>query len=216
MCGARLRRDPRSARPPHPTLGRRRPHRTDTTSCCSVPTITGCTTAASSPSPDHPSSLTVTDSDGRTLSSGSLARPPNQTPTRRGRPTADPSANAPNGSGTTPSNPNHRPATRPSLRLRVLAVELARSERVPDRVGRASKASMRVRRDPSKTRMITAGSSISAPSAVVPLTTMLVTTPFAEYAGMSATTTRRSGISEAIMRSDDQWSAMSSPVANCR
>ena len=66
-----------------------------TTSCCCAPTTTGCITAAPSPSPDHPTTSPSQTVDGRTLSSGSLARPPNQPPpdvapyrgpTRRTRP----------------------------------------------------------------------------------------------------------------------------------
>ena len=87
-------------------LGRRRPHRT-TNLVLVCPyhhrvhhrgdiTITGPA--------DH---LIVTDSDGQTLTNGSLARPPNPPPPAV-PPCPDQPANAPTGGGTNPSNHNHR------------------------------------------------------------------------------------------------------------
>ena len=55
LCGARLRGDPRSARPPHNPLGGRRPHRTGQPGSGLPVTTTGPITAGSSPSPDPPS-----------------------------------------------------------------------------------------------------------------------------------------------------------------
>ncbi len=79
LRGARLRGHPRSARPSHPTLGRRRPHRAGQPGA-GLPL----------PPPGPPSrhhhhhrtrpQLTVTDSTGRPLSDGSLARPPTKPP----------------------------------------------------------------------------------------------------------------------------------------
>ena len=56
--------------------------------------------------------LIVTDSAGRPLRAGSLARPPTH-PRPRSPPCPGPPANAPTGGGTNPSKPNHHPqATR--------------------------------------------------------------------------------------------------------
>ena len=57
--------------------------------------------------------LTVTDNDGEPLEHRIAGSSTHQTSTRRSHPAPDPSANAPTGSGTTPSNHNHHQTTRP-------------------------------------------------------------------------------------------------------
>ena len=76
----------------------------------SVRITTGCITAASSPSPDPP---TTWSSPTATGMYSPMARWPDHRPHPRRpcRPTQDPAANAPTGGGTTPSNPNHHQTT---------------------------------------------------------------------------------------------------------
>lgn len=79
-------------------------------SCCSAPITTGCTTAASSPSPDQPATSWSQTAPADTLIRDRWpARPRNRHP--RSRPTPDPAANAPTGGGTNPSNPHHKRRT---------------------------------------------------------------------------------------------------------
>ena len=110
LCGSRLRGHPRFARPSHPALGRRRPHRAGQPRAgVSVPP-----SAASSgrhhhhrtrrPARRHRQRGTTTAARDR-----SPVHRPN--PHRPCRPIEDPSANAPTGGGTNPSNPNHHPRT---------------------------------------------------------------------------------------------------------
>ena len=75
----------------------------------SAPTITGCTTAAASPSPAR-RPLVVTDSDRTTTQCG-IAGPTTHRPPPACRPTPGRPANAPTGGGTNPSNPNHHQQT---------------------------------------------------------------------------------------------------------
>ncbi len=79
LCGTGLLGHPRPARPPHPALGRRRPHRAGQPRAA-VP----LSSPAAPPRRHHHHRtrprLTVTDSHGRPLSCGSLARPPNRPP----------------------------------------------------------------------------------------------------------------------------------------
>ena len=79
-CGCPAAAPPAACTPTTSSTGKTAAPPNWTTSYCSAPTTTACITAAPSPSPDPPDQLTVTDSAGRTLSPGSLARPPNQPP----------------------------------------------------------------------------------------------------------------------------------------
>ena len=85
LCGPRLRRHPRAARPPPPALGRRRPHRT-VQPRAGLPVSPPA--APSGPHHHHwtrPSPRRHRRTPADHSVSGSLARPPDQTPTR-GRP----------------------------------------------------------------------------------------------------------------------------------
>ncbi len=102
--------DPRFARPPHPALGRRRPHR------AGEPGAAVPVSPPAAPQRRHHHHRTRPHPRRHrqprpTTEQCRIAGPAtDETPTRGRRPTADRSANAPNGGGTTRSNPNHRPA----------------------------------------------------------------------------------------------------------
>ena len=109
LRGARLRSHPRSARPPHPALGRRRRNRTGQSRAgLSLP-------PPAAPSRRHHHHRTRRPARrhrqrrGDVLTDASLARPPTKPPPAV-PPYRDPSANAPTGGGTSPSNRNHHRA----------------------------------------------------------------------------------------------------------
>ena len=107
LRGSRLWSHPRSARPPHPALGRRRPHRASQPRAGMSRTITGCIIGASSPSPEPP--MTISRHRQRRSTAAArdrLARPPTK-PAPAVAPVPGPPASAPTGGGTSPSSRNH-------------------------------------------------------------------------------------------------------------
>ena len=108
--GARLRRHPRSARPPHPALGRRRPHRIGQPGA-------GLPLPPPAAPPRHHHHHRTRRPARRHRQRGPTTQPRHHSPVHRPnprrpcRPTEDPPANAPTGGGTNPSNPNHHRQT---------------------------------------------------------------------------------------------------------
>ena len=118
LRGPRLRGHPRSARPPHPALGRRRPHR------AGQPGAGLPLSPPAAPPRRHHHHRTRTPSrhhrQRRPTTQRRLPGPPtNHTPTRGTTRAPDPAANAPTGGGTNPSNHNHH---QPPTKLRYQAV----------------------------------------------------------------------------------------------